>query len=112
MLNIRPDQMELLAQETITRRRREVAEALDQSDADSDRMAKVQAQWFDHLVGAGIRETAHLARALSFLDGYRARSGNPADWMLLAVLFRKEQEPGPRLAFIERHILPRLSDRD
>ncbi|MEZ4443706.1 MAG: hypothetical protein R3B72_31835 [Polyangiaceae bacterium] len=112
MLKIRPDQIEALAQATIARRRGEVAEALDTGDAEADAMARLQAQWFDVLVATGIRETAHLVRALTLLSHYRVRSGDPLDWMLLAVLLREEQEPEPRLAFAERHLLPRLAERE
>lgn len=108
MLKIRPDQMDALAAATVARRRREVAAAFDQSDAD----AELRSHWFDFLTAVGIAETRYILRALALLRHYRLRSGYPADWMLMAVLSRTTQTPAARLAFAERHLLPRLVDRD
>ena len=112
MLVIRSDQVALIAQETISRRRQEVTQALHEDTSAPGDVDHLVEQWFDLLVEVGITRTPNLVRGLTLLRHHRVRSGVSADWMLLIVLFREAQGAEQRLAFDERHLLPRLVARD
>ncbi len=98
MLTIRPDQMDALADTTLKRR----CDRLAQRPGDD--------RWLEMLIDSGMHKLAHLERALTLLRLHENGNRDPVNLALVIVLLRKEQSPEGRLAFVERHVLPRLSN--
>ena len=95
--DVRTDQMDLLAEVTLKRRCDHLVEAPGDD------------QWLEMLIDSGMHKLDHLERALPLLRLHDRHDRDPANLALAIVLLRREQPPEGRLAFVKRHVLPRLS---